>query len=183
MFCVCESLTSIDLSNFDTSNSTDISGMFCGCSSLTALDLSNFDTSEVTNMRQMFDWLPALSSLNISSFNTSNVTDMRAMLRGLAVTELDLSNFNISKVTSFSYYDENENNGTWKGMFEHNYKLKTIYVSTGTDWSSITESTNMFQYCASLVGVNGTTYDSSHTDATYARVDGLDGKAGDFTAM
>ena len=40
----------------------------------------------------------------------------------------------------------------------------------------------MFYGCTSLVGRNGTVYDSSHTDATYARIDGLNGNAGYFTA-
>ena len=44
----------LDLSNFNTSKVTDMSGMFDALSSLTSLDLSNFDTSKVTNMRYMF---------------------------------------------------------------------------------------------------------------------------------
>ena len=53
MFYACNSLTSIDLSNFDTSNVTNMLGMFEFCS-LAALDLSNCDTSNVTNMGMMF---------------------------------------------------------------------------------------------------------------------------------
>ncbi|MBF1069741.1 MAG: BspA family leucine-rich repeat surface protein, partial [Prevotellaceae bacterium] len=45
MFRLCQSLTALDLSNFDTSKVTDMMGMFEGCESLTALDLSNFKTS------------------------------------------------------------------------------------------------------------------------------------------
>ena len=45
---------SIDLSNFNTSNVTNMRDMFYNCSSLTTLDLSNFDTSKVTNMSYMF---------------------------------------------------------------------------------------------------------------------------------
>ena len=43
----------IDLSNFDTSNVTDMYSMFSD-SSATTLDLSSFDTSRVTNMIFMF---------------------------------------------------------------------------------------------------------------------------------
>ena len=53
MFPHC-SLTSLDLSNFDTSNVTDMSSMFYGCLNLKSLDLSSFDTSNVTNMSYMF---------------------------------------------------------------------------------------------------------------------------------
>ena len=45
MFYRCLNLTSLDLSNFDTSNIIDMDGMFAHCSSLVSLDLSNFNTS------------------------------------------------------------------------------------------------------------------------------------------
>lgn len=40
----------------------------------------------------------------------------------------------------------------------------------------------MFLNCTSLLGGNGTTYSSSHTNADYARVDGENGLPGYFTA-
>ena len=45
--------TNLDLSNFNTSNVTDMSGMFQN-SRATTLDLSSFNTSNVTNMSGMF---------------------------------------------------------------------------------------------------------------------------------
>lgn len=47
MFSHCENLTSLDVSNFDTSNITNFEGMFSHCENLTTLDLSDFDTSNV----------------------------------------------------------------------------------------------------------------------------------------
>ena len=55
MFCDCNKLTSLNLSNFNTNNVNDMSRMFLGCSSLTSLNLSNFNTNNVTNMSCMFD--------------------------------------------------------------------------------------------------------------------------------
>ena len=43
MFYNCGDLTSIDLSNFDTSNVQDMSGMLYYCNRLTSIDLSNFN--------------------------------------------------------------------------------------------------------------------------------------------
>ena len=54
MFGYCRNLQSLDLSNFDTSNVTDMDSMFYSCSDLQSLDLSNFDTSNVTSYNDMF---------------------------------------------------------------------------------------------------------------------------------
>ena len=54
MFYGCSSLTNINLSNFNTNNVIDMSGLFGGCSSLKDINLSNFNTNKVTDMRAMF---------------------------------------------------------------------------------------------------------------------------------
>ena len=54
MFSYCQSLTSLDVSSFNTENVTDMRGMFSYCQSLTSLDVSNFNTENVTNMSEMF---------------------------------------------------------------------------------------------------------------------------------
>ena len=61
----------------------DMSYMFQGCSSLKDINLSNFNTSNVTNMSWMFNGCELLSSLpDISKWNTSNVTEMSRMFDG-----------------------------------------------------------------------------------------------------
>ena len=160
MFDSCSSLTSLDLSNFDTSNVTNMSWMFADCSSLTSLDVSNFDTSKVTNMVGMFDSCSSLTSLDVSKFDTSNVTHMDSMFGGCSsLTNLDVSNFDTSKVTYTN------------GMFYGCSKLKTIYASNKFDTSKVANAGNMFYDCTSLVGGAGTTYSSSYTGKTYARID------------
>ena len=66
MFAYCTSLTSLDLSNFDTSNVREMIGMYAYCTSLTSLDLSNFDTSKVISS----DWMVA---------NCSSLTSLKMM--------------------------------------------------------------------------------------------------------
>jgi surface protein len=73
MFDTCQSLTKLDLSNFDTSNVTDMQSMFYNCQSLTTLDLSSFDTSNVTDMFSMFQWCSKLT-LDCSHWNVDKVT-------------------------------------------------------------------------------------------------------------
>jgi len=81
MFMSCYALSSLDLSNFVTSNVTTMEMMFSGCA-FTSLNLSSFDTSNVTNMSFMFYVCDKLTTLNLSSFDISNQTDIHDMLTG-----------------------------------------------------------------------------------------------------
>ena len=103
MFYNCSSLTSLDLSGFNTSSVTSMNGMFFGCNSLTSLDLSGFNTSSVTDMIGMFSDCTNLTFLDLSGFNTSSVTDMYHMFSYCTnLTFLDLSHFDMSKVTDMN---------------------------------------------------------------------------------
>jgi len=136
--------------------------------SITGMEYLN--TSEVTNMAHMFNSCIELTSLDLSHFNTSKVTDMKQMFSGCTgLTSLDLSSFNTSKVTAMSY------------MFLGCSNLRTIYVGNGWSTAAVTASTKMFRNCTSLVGGQGTTYDDSHIDKTYAHIDGGTSNPGYFT--
>ena len=54
MFYECSSLTSLNLSSFNTNNVINMECMFSECSSLTFLNLSNFNSKYVINMEYMF---------------------------------------------------------------------------------------------------------------------------------
>ena len=54
MFSGCISLTTINLSNLNTQNVTNVSYMFSGCLSLTNVDLSNFNSKKVIFLHHMF---------------------------------------------------------------------------------------------------------------------------------
>ena len=79
MFANCRSLVSLDLSNFDTSNVTDMGQMFYNCSSLTSLDISNFDTANVINMSDMFYDCSRLASLDMRNADFSSATSYDSM--------------------------------------------------------------------------------------------------------
>ena len=147
MFASCTSLTSLDLSNFDTSKVTNMEYMFGYCDKLTSLDVSSFDTSSVTNMREMFYNCAKLTSLNLSNFDTNNVTTMEYMFQYCSsLTSLDLSSFNTSKVNDMS------------GMFYGCKNLKTLNLSS-FDTSKITDTTYMFigvKDCTIYIGENWT---------------------------
>ena len=103
MFYGCTGLTSLNLSNFDTSKVTDMKYMFFSCRGLTSLNLSNFDTSKVTDMSLMFTDCKGLTSLNLSNFDTSNVTTMSSMFNSCtSLTSLDIRSFSSINLRSFS---------------------------------------------------------------------------------
>ena len=64
MFYDCQSMKSIDVSNFDVSKVTTTESMFQYCSSLTSLDLSKFKTPDCQNMASMFGNCGNLQYLN-----------------------------------------------------------------------------------------------------------------------
>ena len=65
-------------------------------------------------------------------------------------------------------------------MFYKCGQLTTIYVGSNWTTNSVETSTDMFNSCTSLVGGNGTVYDASKIDKTYARID-KEGTPGYFT--
>ena len=54
MFTRCSSLKELNISNFNTYNVTNMTGMFYKCSSLKEFNISNFNINNVTNITEMF---------------------------------------------------------------------------------------------------------------------------------
>ena len=55
MFQDCEEIESLDLSNFDTSNVTNMAFLFNNCNNLKEIKgLNNFITTKVTDFQSMF---------------------------------------------------------------------------------------------------------------------------------
>lgn len=127
-------IKSLNLTNLDTSEVTNMEYMFChiydyipsGNGSVfraLALDFSGFDTSNVTNMRGMFRDNHAVESLDLSGFDTSRVVNMEYMFKGLGsmldkFKSLDLSSFDTSNVTNM------------KGMFDNNEWLELVTLGS-----------------------------------------------------
>ena len=133
MFMRLRTLKTIDFSNFDTSEATNMQSMFVDCHSLISLDLSSFDTSNVTHMNSMFFNDIKLKSVDLSSFDTSKVIYMNGMFgqcRSLDI--LNLSNFNTSNVIGMN------------SMFELTTNLSNVYVGDG--WiTTNADTTDMFK--------------------------------------
>ena len=132
MFSDCSNLTTLDVSNWDTSKVTNMEYLFNSCSKISTLDVSNWDTSKVTNMKFMFNYCNNLLSLDVSSFNTSNVTNMASMFYSCKnITSLDFSSFDTSKVTSIASMLDCEKLKTVMG------KINCISISSVFDFNPI----------------------------------------------
>lgn len=143
MFIDCTALKTLDVSNFNTTNITDMDSMFHACTNLTSLDLSNFNTSKVTDMNDMFYGCRRLTSLDVSSFNTENVTNMTRMFSYCdELTNLDLSNFNTFNVT------------TMNNMFSYCYGLETLTFTNKFVVLKVTDVSQMFYYCENLASLD-----------------------------
>jgi hypothetical protein len=151
-----------------------MSGMFAFCPSLVSLDIDHFSMLRVTDASMMFDSCTNLASLKLATWANSlvNTSYMFANCSSLTTIDITLIDNRSGNLQDTSY------------MFSGCTSLTTIYVShasstvlsTGVtsyfwDMDSVTESTDMFKDCTNLVGQNGTTYNASYVDKTYARVD------------
>ena len=149
MFDFCSNLTSLNLSNFNTSSVTSMGAMFDRCSSLISLDLSSFDTSKVQYMNYTFNGCSNLIYLNLSNFNTSNVILMNYMFGECSsLTYLDLSSFDTSKVKNMNF------------MFYGCSNLTSLNLSN-FNTSSVTSMESMFSKCSKLISLNLSYFNTS----------------------
>ena len=82
---ICNSVKTLDVSGWKTSNAKDMNWMFWGCSSIESLNVSGWDTSNVKNMGYMFYECAKLESLDLSRWDMSNVMNMEDMFTGCRI--------------------------------------------------------------------------------------------------
>lgn len=153
MFRDCSNLTQVDLSDFDTSNVTDMCFMFHNCERLKGIELNNFNTSNVTDMSSMFEYCKALAQLDLSNFNTSRVVNMCNMFSGCSnLTMLNLSSFNTSNVVNMNY------------MFFDCKSLTSIYISNEWKPNNVRSAGTVFTGCHALPS-----FSSEKTNITMAK--------------
>ncbi|PZL75692.1 hypothetical protein CI088_04420 [Enterococcus plantarum] len=190
MFSGASSLTGLDMSEWVTEKVTDMSSMFSGASSLTELDMSEWITGKVTSMSSMFYNVSSLKTLDISGWNTENVTTMSSMFSGTTkLTDLDISDWNVNNVQYM--YSMFQSSGVadlnvinWdtskvlnmNSMFSQAANLAKLDLST---WNTIktTTMTNMFAYTPNLYELNLSNWDTSNDtaiDSIFYRADSLD---------
>lgn len=168
LFMGMEELETIDnLSYLNTSDVTDMSQMFRNTPSLTSADLSSFDTRAVTTMLGMFQQ-SGFEELDLSSFVTDNVINMSSMFQASNLHHIDVSSFNTSKVTTmrdmFGYshdlidikgLDEFDTQTviSMEGMFWFANSLKSLDLSH-FNTKNVTNMAYMFASAHSLTDLN-----------------------------
>ena len=147
----------IDLSNFDTSNVTDMSDMFSmtgnPVSRLEIVGLDNFDTSNVTNMGRMFFKTGYNATTwdigDISNWDTSKVNNMSSMFNSAGY---NATTFNIGNINNW----DTSNVISMSSMFNSvGYNATTFNLNLG-NWntSKVTSMESMFE----SAGHNATTF-------------------------
>ena len=154
MFSNDKNLKSLDLSSFNTSNVTDMNKLFKSCSALTNLDVSSFNTAKVKDMSTMFNLCTSLTNLNLNNFDTKNVENMNSMFYACRnLSSLSISNFNTAKVTDMT------------AMFGMCFKLSNLNVAS-FDTSNVKQAVGMFLYCMSLNQLDVSHFNTSNITST-----------------
>ena len=154
MFWNCDELENINVSSFDTSNVTDMSGMFGGYDVNMKLKdiigIEEFNTSKVTSMASMFQNCGNLINLDVNNFDTRNVTNMVGMFwECKALTNIEIGEeFNTENVTDM------------EGMFYDCKNLTSINL-TNFNTAKVTSMKDMFKYCGKLTSLDLTSFDTS----------------------
>lgn len=174
-FYNCTGLTQINgLKYLNTSEVIDMTEMFYNCRSLTSLDLSQFDTRNVISMEQMFANCLKLESLNEAG--NANFTDnLNKSVVGMfsnckALKSLDLSGFTTRKISGIvsgtgyaemfsgctaltSLNIENFNSGTvsyMNSMFDLCKSLESIHLGPAFTTQYVKDASRMFASCSAL---------------------------------
>lgn len=133
-------LKRIDISHFNMSNVTDMTGMFYGRSGLKdVIGLDTIDTSKVTKMSSIF-YQAGVDAKYYSNLNTSNVMYLDSAFASFYGEIIDISNWDLSKVTSLS-------------SFAVRAYSKEIYFGN-TTLSNTTSATYMFAFNTTVTTID-----------------------------
>ncbi len=176
MFTGCSNLRSIEGVEFvklQASSLKSVDSMFRGCFALKEINLSNltFQSGVGIILQFMFSECYALTDLTFPSTPITSIdsTGIQSMFfRCEALVTLDLT-----------FLQGNIQNGS--STLQKCYALRTIYVSSKIKTDGVVS--NMFLECNSLVGGNGTAFNSQTTVTKAAHVDGENGHKGYFTCI
>ena len=144
LFDNCASMTSVDMSGWDTSTARAFNQMFKGCAKLASVDVNHFNTSKTTAFDNMFQGCSSLTTLDVSNWDMRKAAKIPCIFSGCSslVSINGLENWDLAEV-SLLY-----------GAFQGCKSLEDIDV-TGWDTSRASSFDGMFSGCESLVTIPG----------------------------
>ena len=129
MFMGCEKIEKIDTTGWNTSKVHSMINTFSGCRNLTnIIGIEDWDVSQVDLMSSMFQKTYNLEELNLSKWNINNITKTDYLFAWCGAKNINISNFNLTKVSSF--YD----------MFYYTNNLENLYMNNVEIDESIIEN-------------------------------------------
>ena len=157
MFFNCSKIKSLDLSNFNTSSVTNISGIFASNDDENGMlleeikGLESFDTGNVTNMAAAFQNCMHLININLSNWDTSNVTNMNWLFNGCENLKIiqGIETFNTGNVENMNY------------LFKNCQKLETLDLS-GWITPKVIGMYSMFNNCKLLRELDISNFNTSN---------------------
>lgn len=176
----CTSLISVNFSNQTAPNLTSLASVFYNTYNLQTLDLTNFVAPNVSSMVQCFQ-NSGVKNIITTGTKISGLKEMHFAFLCSGITDIDLTGFDVSQVTSFErtfsecYSLININISNWNtknatsmnGMFSHCRALTSLDVSS-FNTSNITNMSNMFQNCSSLKLLDISNFDTSNSSLSLA---------------
>lgn len=181
LFKDCENLVDLKLpKNFITSKVTDISDMFNGCKSLTSLDLSGWDTSNITKINNLFK-NSGIKIIDISNWDLSNLNlnyGIEDVFMGSQCETIKLPNMNFGKDVKYNFSElsylksfyapelVNTNITIVDDMFYNDKKLNYVDMHDW-DFSNVTYMREMFGNCKELTTIDTSTWNVSKVTSMY----------------
>ena len=172
MFQDCENFEgTINISNIDFSNCTDMRYMFTNCPKVTSVTgLESINTSHVKYMDHLFDtfkFSSAIDSIDLHNWDVSNVEVMSYMFKSCGIRNYNLSNWDTSKVTTIAYLFMQNSTAlsinftgwdtssvtTMAYAFSNMTKIETLDLSSFTG-EALTNTSNMFLNSTKLTTID-----------------------------
>jgi len=149
MFNGLTNIKSIDLSDLDTSQVTDMSEMFNGSTKLESLNLQSLNLSAAENLNSMFQSCYSLREIDLSNLDASHVTTMSGMFSQCsAISSINLSNLKLGSVIDMSY------------LFDRCMTTSKIDLSN-INTQTVKNMSHLFYQCAGLRSLNLSNFDTS----------------------
>lgn len=158
MFRDLNNLYSLDVSGWDTSHVTDMNHIFYNLPGLVSLDLRGWDTSNVTNMSYAFYGMSHINNFDIRGLDTSKVTDFSyafSNMRGIDVSDSGLSDLDTSSAINmrhimsssrFTNLDVSSWDVSHVTTFDHAFYSGPTFMTGLSSWNSSSAETMSWMF-------------------------------------